>query len=195
MTQKPEELSAEDRALIKGLPLKLDEERGMALWLDPEYAPNQPSVAITRDLLRRLCNAIQSADAEADESHEIGRRYGYEEAVADLDRLTGGDGEYRFCTDGNPARHTPNAEAMKARIVERFNAARSEAPRHGEGELEKARARVAELEGHMRGLLHGLPAILESGGLVDEEGLIEAAWFMLTRPEVEAALTKGQSHG
>lgn len=60
-----------------------------------------------------------------------------------------------------------------------------------EAEMDEARARAVELEGHMRGLLHGLPDILETGGLVDEEGLIEAAWFALTRPEVEAALSQG----
>jgi hypothetical protein len=58
---------------------------------------------------------------DADEAYEIGKRDGYEQAVQDIDVLTGGDGEYRYCTDHDPDRHTPDAEAMKQRIVDRFN--------------------------------------------------------------------------
>lgn len=56
-----------------------------------------------------------------DELHKIGYREGYDEAVQDIDVLTGGDGEYRYCTDHDPDRHTPDAEAMKARIKQRFD--------------------------------------------------------------------------
>lgn len=55
-----------------------------------------------------------------EEMHEIGYRDGYEKAVQDIDQLTGGDGEYRYCTDHDPDRHTPDADTMKQRIVERF---------------------------------------------------------------------------
>jgi len=55
-------------------------------------------------------------------------------------------------------------------------------------EVKGLRGRASELDGELRGLLHGLPELLESGGLTDEEGLIEKAWMTLTRPETEATL-------
>jgi hypothetical protein len=80
--------------------------------------------------LRRARAALQSSPArvdggcdEAEEMYQIGKRDGYEEAVQRIDLLTGGDGEYRFCTDGDPERHTPDAPAMVQRIVDRFAAA------------------------------------------------------------------------
>lgn len=57
---------------------------------------------------------------EFDEAYEIGKRDGYEEAVQTIDRLTGGDGGYRYCTNRDPDRHTPDAPAMIQRIVDRF---------------------------------------------------------------------------
>lgn len=79
-----------------------------------------------KDLQSELDTRTRERDeavAECDEFGQIGERDGYEKAVQDIDLLTGGDGEFRFCTDGDPARHTPDAAAMKARIAERFNAA------------------------------------------------------------------------
>ena len=59
-----------------------------------------------------------------DEMYEIGKRDGYEEAVQDIDLMTGGDGEYRvavFLGGGvDEDRHCPDPAAMKARIAERF---------------------------------------------------------------------------
>lgn len=57
---------------------------------------------------------------EFDEAYEIGKRDGYEEAVQDIDQRTGGDGEYRYCTDRDPERHTPGPVEMIQRIVDRF---------------------------------------------------------------------------
>lgn len=80
-----------------------------------------------RDAWKRILSALSpvhkdgEAVDDADEAYEIGKRDGYEEAVQDIDILTGGDGEYRYCTDHDPDRHTPDAEAMKQRIVDRFN--------------------------------------------------------------------------
>lgn len=54
------------------------------------------------------------------EPYEIGVRDGYQQAVQDIDILTGGDGEYYYSTDGGGC---PGAEAMKAKIVERFTGA------------------------------------------------------------------------
>lgn len=63
---------------------------------------------------------------EFDETYDIGRRDGYEEAVQDIDQKTGGDGEYRvsFEVGGGPddERHTPDAPSMIQRIVDRFEA-------------------------------------------------------------------------
>ncbi|BCH56035.1 hypothetical protein RvVAR031_36450 [Agrobacterium vitis] len=69
--------------------------------------------------------ALTAAPAQQysdDETYEIGKRDGYEEAVQEIDQLTGGDGEYRFCTDHDPDRHTPGPAEMMKRIAERFEA-------------------------------------------------------------------------
>jgi hypothetical protein len=66
------------------------------------------------------------APTEDDEAYEIGKRDGYAEAVSEIDAATGGDGEYRFCTDHDQNRHTPTPEHLKVRIVERFKASRAE---------------------------------------------------------------------
>ncbi|QRM44012.1 hypothetical protein [Rhizobium sp. BG4] len=58
--------------------------------------------------------------ADDDETYEIGKRDGYSEAVQQIDQLTGGDGEYRYCTDHDPDRHTPGPAEMIQRIVDRF---------------------------------------------------------------------------
>lgn len=55
-----------------------------------------------------------------EEMHQIGYREGYEDAVQDIDQKTGGDGEYRYCTDHDPDRHTPGPAEMIQRIVDRF---------------------------------------------------------------------------
>ncbi len=59
--------------------------------------------------------------AEFDECGQTGERDGYEKAVQEIDRLTGGDGEYRYCLGRSSGRHCPDAEAMKARIIARFD--------------------------------------------------------------------------
>lgn len=64
----------------------------------------------------------QGQGDDEEETYKIGYRDGYNEAVQDIDVLTGGDGEYRYCTDHDPDRHTPDAETMKQRIEERFDA-------------------------------------------------------------------------
>ncbi len=63
---------------------------------------------------------IAAERAENDEAYELGKRDGYSEAVQEIDLKTGGDGEYRYCTDHDPERHTPDPASMIQRIVERF---------------------------------------------------------------------------
>lgn len=58
--------------------------------------------------------------AEYDEAYELGKRDGYSDAVKQIDQLTGGDGEYRYCSDHAPERHTPGPAEMVQRIVDRF---------------------------------------------------------------------------
>lgn len=77
--------------------------------------------------LRRSTETDKPGVREAagdDEMYEIGKRDGYEEAVQDIDLMTGGDGEYRvavFLGGGvDEDRHCPDPAAMKARIAERF---------------------------------------------------------------------------
>ena len=71
-------------------------------------------------LLATAMRQRDQAEAENAETYEIGKRDGYSDAVAQVDCLTGGDGEYRCCTNGDPERHTPDPDAMIRRIVERF---------------------------------------------------------------------------
>jgi hypothetical protein len=68
--------------------------------------------------------ALLSSDTggDDDETYEIGKRDGYSDAVQQIDVLTGGDGEYRYCTDHDPDRHTPDPPTMIQRIVDRFDA-------------------------------------------------------------------------
>ena len=72
------------------------------------------------DHIRKYIGEHQTYARGDEETYNTGKRDGYEQAVQDIDLLTGGDGEYRYCTNGNPERHTPDAAAMKARIAERF---------------------------------------------------------------------------
>ena len=63
---------------------------------------------------------IRGAVKTDDETYELGKRDGYDNAVQVIDTLTGGAGEYRYCTDHDPDRHTPDAATMIKRIVDRF---------------------------------------------------------------------------
>lgn len=73
----------------------------------------QPTVVLTERNISRQPQAREEGD------YDLGKRDGYEQAVQDIDLLTGGDGEYVFATDGGGC---PDTEAMKTRIVERFQA-------------------------------------------------------------------------
>lgn len=63
----------------------------------------------------------ESDTSDDDETYEIGKRDGREEAIAEIDRLTGGDGVYFFSTI--PGRGCPDTETMIRGIVERFEEA------------------------------------------------------------------------
>lgn len=74
-----------------------------------------------RGVLEKRWNELSlAANAETADSEEdifnIGLRDGFSEAVQMLDRLTGGDGEYRFCVIGNE-RHCPTPVELAERIV------------------------------------------------------------------------------
>lgn len=72
------------------------------------------------------CLAQKPVVSEEDENevYEIGKRDGYEEALQEIDCLTGGDGEYRWSDD--PERSCPDSEAMKDKIVDRVYTLQSE---------------------------------------------------------------------
>ncbi len=81
--------------------------------------------AAQADYEARIRSALsaQAQDTRSDddeEIYEIGVREGYERAVQEIDMKTGGDGEYRYCTDHDPERHTPGPAEMIQRIVDRF---------------------------------------------------------------------------
>lgn len=65
---------------------------------------------------------LENADDE-EETHKIGIDEGRQEMVREIDLATGGDGEFRYCMNGDPDRHCPDAEAMKARVLDRFSPA------------------------------------------------------------------------
>lgn len=70
--------------------------------------------------LSTLPIAVEGKVDPDEEMYQIGVRDGYSQAVQQIDRLTGGDGEYRYCTDHDPDRHTPGPAEMIQRIVDRF---------------------------------------------------------------------------
>ena len=94
-------------------------------WMDcgEEYIPHYRDHG---QEVRELSPRSQAAEllaaerAENDEAYELGKRDGFSEAVQEIDLKTGGDGEYRYCTDHDPDRHTPDPASMIQRIVERF---------------------------------------------------------------------------
>jgi len=58
--------------------------------------------------------------APDDETYKIGVDDGRTEMAREIDLATGGDGEFRYCMNGDPDRHCPDADAMKARIIARL---------------------------------------------------------------------------
>lgn len=114
-----------------------DARRFSAALFDRGYVRRE-GVRPFSELLERAADTIDrltssgEAVAEDDEAYELGKRDGYEQAVQDIDVLTGGDGEYRYCTDHDPDRHTPDAATMKQRIADRFAAV---SPREGHVEV------------------------------------------------------------
>lgn len=106
------------------------------------------AAAECRAIEARYLAALQSGQPEPqgdDETYEVGKRDGYEQAVQDIDQMTGGDGEYRYCTDHDPERHCPDAATMKQKIAERITAERARTdklPRLDDGLI------TAALEGH-----------------------------------------------
>lgn len=87
-------------------------------------------ILLPGDSFKGMCGALDKAhdllhdDGPSDESEEdayqIGKRDGREEAIQEIDLATGGDGEYRYCTNYDPERHCPDPETMKARILARL---------------------------------------------------------------------------
>jgi hypothetical protein len=92
--------------------------------------PKTPLAQINFALQERIASLetelAQLRSGDEEETYEIGKRDGYGKAVQDIDLLTGGDGEYCYCMNAHDSeRHCPDAEAMKARIADRFNELRS----------------------------------------------------------------------
>lgn len=79
-----------------------------------------------------------ATEQEGDETHAIGVREGYENAIQDIDLATGGDGEFKGSTTSG---QTVDIPAMKRRIIERFTA------------LSAANARVERLERALTALI------------------------------------------
>jgi len=71
------------------------------------------------DSLFEAGSAAAASEAE-DETYEIGKRDGYEQAIQELDIATGGDGEFKGSTIPGA---TVDVPAMRQRILDRFAAA------------------------------------------------------------------------
>lgn len=107
---------------------------------------------------------------DEDETYQIGVRDGRCEALAEIDRLTGGDGEYFASTLGDDCR---DEDAMRDKIVERFAEAASRQ------EVERLREALERIAGQHGPYSHPFP----EGG----EGY--AAWAVM---EARAALTASE---
>jgi hypothetical protein len=59
----------------------------------------------------------EGKDDEAEETYQIGKRDGYEDAIRDLDLQTGGDGEFVARTNGE----TVDVPVMRQQIIDRFS--------------------------------------------------------------------------
>ncbi|MBO9602585.1 MAG: hypothetical protein J7496_08765 [Novosphingobium sp.] len=87
--------------------------------------------------------ASRETDDDAEDGFNIGRRDGFSEAVQLIDTLTGGDGEYRFCTNHDPKRHCPDPVTMIGNILGRMSLTTAAVPaepseRTGRGEASGA---------------------------------------------------------
>jgi len=70
---------------------------------------------------KAMQNRALATASDEETAYQIGVGDGYEGAVQDIDRQTGGDGEYFASTI--PGRGCPDADTMIAGIVERYDAA------------------------------------------------------------------------
>lgn len=108
---RPETLARIEEVARLG-PEKMGWSRSANIWLNKADAE-----AILAALQPR------AVPDEGDETYEIGKRDGAQEAIQRIDMATGGDGEYRYCLGAQgDDRHCPDEEAMFARIVARFAA-------------------------------------------------------------------------
>jgi len=92
----------------------------------------------------------QSGD-EGEDNYNVGVRDGFSGAVATIDLLTGGDGEYVFSTFGDGC---PDPDAMIGRIIARFDARDSD--EHPQGENAKRLSGEA-MPARAEGIAHTQP--------------------------------------
>lgn len=92
----------------------------------PRYGtPEQlPVEQLDRDPIERVWSRIEIEagayrDDEEEQAYRVGLRDGFSEAIQLLDLLTGGNGEYSFCTVPSES-HCPTPVEMGQRILARF---------------------------------------------------------------------------
>jgi hypothetical protein len=93
------------------------------------------------------------SQAELNEYGDLGKQEGYDCAVQEVDLRTGGDGEYRYCTNHDPDRHTPDAAAMIRRIEDRFARAQS-----AEVERDRLKGMLDSGAKHLETIAFAIPA-------------------------------------
>lgn len=79
---------------------------------------NPATARAIAEIAIRAYEAARGGDVDGDKAYKIGTADGYTAAIQDVDRRTGGDGEYVYST--LPGEGCPDAAAMLSRIVERF---------------------------------------------------------------------------
>lgn len=139
----------------------------------PGAAQLSEQLALASGQFRQLATATAALSAPVpqevegeEETYELGKRDGWQDAVQCIDMLTGGDGEYRYCTDHDPEQHCPDPDTMIRNIVDRFEGRQAQLAALTQG-VSAVRARIRKHikswdgrnNDHKHGLVQALAAI------------------------------------
>lgn len=127
-TPTPEQIEAAERIWISEIPWDLGRRGGLEAL---GFAWNQKHGNRPTEYVHiGAYNALAARVAELEEVEAIAERDGYEKAVQDIDRLTGGNGEFCAVLGYDPdGRHCPDVPSMKERIKHRFEGLKAQ-PAH-----------------------------------------------------------------
>lgn len=121
-------------------------KKALEYWRTHATCPGPSAVQILAAFAaEHAAEQVTQERVRDEETYGVGKQDGYSEAVQCIDRLTGGDGEYRFCTDRDPERHCPDASTMIDRIVDRLSSAETRAEA-AEKTLAEEKATIAKCQ-------------------------------------------------